>query len=279
MRATDRSPSEQRLRRGGSSLPTVVVTRPSADASPLVKKLEKLGVRVLRFPVVEILPPDDGGPLARAVVGLNDFDWIMFSSVNGVRAVFRQLGRSRVDRRSLRVATVGPATGGELQSGGWRVDLLPAVHTSEGLLATLDEARVGLQGARVLLPSAEQSLSTLHDGLVARGALVTKVDAYRSLDRSALDVADLREELLARGADLLTLTAPSTAERFRSLVGDSAIELPVVAIGPVTARAARELGYRVVAVADPHSVEGLVATVAKVLGKRTGAEAVGASGP
>ena len=75
MRATDRSPSEQRWRGGGSSLPTVVVTRPSADAGPLVKKLEELGVQVLRFPVVEIVPPDDEGPLARALVGLNDSLW------------------------------------------------------------------------------------------------------------------------------------------------------------------------------------------------------------
>jgi uroporphyrinogen-III synthase len=240
----------------------VLVTRPPPGGSELAAMLEAEGMAALLSPAVEVFPPNDPGPLNAVAsrVARGDFDWIVFTSAEGVRSFAR--ASALLDERPprARIAAVGAATAAAASAAGWTVDLVPDRHTSEGLLQELLRSR-SLEGVRMLLPVAERARGALPDGLRARGAQVEVVTAYRTVARAGRELDDLRALVRGRGVDLLTFASPSAVEGFVEGVGDDALELPVVAIGPVTAEAAERLGLRVVAVADPHTNAGLVRAV------------------
>jgi uroporphyrinogen-III synthase len=198
------------------------------------------------------------------VAHLESWDWVVFTSPAGVRAVIRALHgekRGGAGPTGPRIAVVGRGTGAAVERVGWEVSLLPETFTGEGLLEAFDAAGVELEGARILLPLAEAAREVVPGGLAARGALTTRVTAYRAVPAPETRAAPVAEAVAGGEVDLLTFTSPSTAESFLELVGPEALKVPAVVIGPITASAARELGYRVVAVAEPHSVDGLVAAV------------------
>jgi uroporphyrinogen-III synthase len=241
----------------------VLVTRPPPGGSELAAMLEAEGMAALLSPAVEVLPPNDPGPLndVASRVARGDFDWIVFTSAEGVRSFARAsavLDPERPPR--ARIAAVGAATAAAASAEGWAVDLVPDRHTSEGLLEELLRGR-SLEGVRMLLPVAEQARDVLPEGLRARGAQVEVITAYRTVARAGRELDDLRSLVQGRGVDLVTFASPSAVESFAEGVGDDALGIPVVAIGPVTAEAAERLGFRVVAVADPHTNAGLVRAV------------------
>jgi uroporphyrinogen III methyltransferase / synthase len=228
----------------------VVVTRPREQAGELARALEDAGAEVVLFPTIAIVPPLDPARLDRAAAAAATYDWIVFTSSNGVRAFFTRFAAHGRDVRELapvQLAAIGPETAAELERRMLRPAVVPSEYRAEGLLEAL--AGEDVRGRRVLLPRAAGARAVLPDALAARGATVDEVIAYRAVPPPDADVAGLRAALAAGSLDALTFTSSSTVRHFVELVGrDAARALGrtvVACIGPVTAETAREEGLPV----------------------------------
>jgi uroporphyrinogen-III synthase len=231
------------------------VTRAAEQASGLVAQLAHLGATVLEVPTVVITdPPDGGAALAAAVDHLDEYDWVVLTSTNGVGRFAAALGdRSPGD---VKVGVVGPGTADALRSVGIEPALQPARFVAEALLAAFPPGP-----GRVLLPQASAARPVLADGLRAAGWDVDAVVAYRT------SAAHPSEAVLERaaGADAITFTSGSTVAGFVAGAGVHGVPPVVVCIGPVTASAAESAGLKVAAVASEHTIAGLVAAVTTAL--------------
>jgi uroporphyrinogen III methyltransferase/synthase len=228
----------------------VVVTRPREQAAELSRVLEDAGAEVLSFPTIAIAPPADPAPLARAAAAAGDYDWIVLTSSNGVRAfftAFADLGRDVRELAGVRLAAIGPETAAELGRRLLRPTVVPGEYRAEGLLDAL--AVEDLRGRRMLLPRAAGARAVLPDTLAARGATVDEVIAYRAVTPSDADVPGMRAALASGSVDAVTFTSSSTVRHFVELVGAEGVRAlgraVVACIGPVTAETARELGMSV----------------------------------
>jgi uroporphyrinogen III methyltransferase/synthase len=253
----------------------VVVTRPRAQAGALAARLEDAGAEVVLFPTIALVPPADPAALDRAAAGAGGYDWILFTSANGVRAFFDRFAALRRDLRDLapaRLGVIGPETAAELGRRLLRPAVEPAEYRAEGLLAALADEDV--RGRRILLPRAAGARSLLPEALRARGALVDEVIAYRAVPPPGADVAGLQSALTAGTVDALTFTSSSTVRNFVALLGADEVRglvrdgRPAVAcIGPVTAEAAREAGLPVAVVPREYTAAGLTAALVAYLGR------------
>ncbi|MCC6627439.1 MAG: uroporphyrinogen-III C-methyltransferase [Chloroflexi bacterium] len=237
----------------------VLVTRARAQASALSDRLTALGAVAIELPAIRIVPGDDG-PLDTALTRLATVDWVIFTSVNGVARVFERLDATGRDARAFglcQLCAIGPATAAALAERGLRADRVPPEAVAEGILAAFEAD--DLTGRRVLLPQGDQARDTLAAGLAARGAIVEAVVAYRTTSETDVDPATLR--LVRDGAiDAVTLTSSSTARNLVAALGGDLTGLEqavIVAIGPITARTATDLGLTVAATAADHTISGL----------------------
>ncbi|HMM41081.1 MAG TPA: uroporphyrinogen-III synthase [Thermomicrobiales bacterium] len=239
----------------------VVVTRAARQAGDLSSQLESLGAVVVSLPAINIVPlPTE--PLDVALRRIDEFDWLVLTSANGVEIV---LGRLRALDLAIgaaggpKIAAIGAATARRLSAAGIAVDFVPERAIAESLLDGLIGR--GVAGKRLLLPVAEAARDVLPDGLRAAGAAVEVVHTYRTV-LPAGSAKNVIEEVRAGMVDVFTFASPSAVRNTAELVG---LPLPpgvaVACIGPVTARAARELGLRVDIVAADHSIPGLVAAI------------------
>ena len=245
----------------------IVVTRARAQAGELSSRLEALGAEVVEFPTIGIAPPEDFGPLDDAIRDLDSFDWLVFTSVNGVESFVERVGHHGMDLRAVprgaRIAAIGPATARRIESFGLKVDVIPAEYRAEALLEEV--AGDSLAGKRVLIPRAKVAREVLPERLREAGAEVVVPPAYESRP-SEEGREGVAQQLEQGDVDLVTFTASSTAENFvRAFGEDWAVRLlggtRVVCIGPITADTARELGIRVDAVAREYTIAGLVEAV------------------
>ena len=242
----------------------IVVTRSRAQASDLAAKLESLGAEVIEAPAIRIEPPEDTGPLD-AAARTADFDWIVFTSTNGVDAYFDALRRAGLDGRALagrRVAAIGPATADRLAAFGIRPDLQPAKFTGAAVAEALRSAG-NLAGVRILLPRTDIAPRELADALTAAGAAVREVIAYRTVPDMSNREA-LVETLATGDVDWLTFTSSSTVKYFCDAVGVDAVrgsKARIASIGPTTTATLRELGLAPTVEADPHTIPALVEAV------------------
>jgi uroporphyrinogen III methyltransferase/synthase len=226
----------------------VVVTRARGQAGPLADRLEERGAEVIAFPTIVIAPSPDPAALDHAVTTAAGYDWILFTSANGVRAFFTRfaaLGRDVRELAAVRLAVIGPETAEELGRHLLRPALVPADYRAEGLLAAL--AAEDVAGRRILLPRAAGARAILPAELRARGASVDEVIAYQAVPPADVDLTGLRTALEGGTVDALTFTSSSTVRNFVGLVGRAEVarlvrgDRPAVAcIGPVTAETARE---------------------------------------
>jgi uroporphyrinogen-III synthase len=257
----------------------IVVTRRREQAESLARLLSERGATVLFAPATDVGPPEDCGPLDQVLRRLEEFDWVSFSSANAVAAVRDRLEAlglpGALGVRGPRLASVGPATTRALEEAFPEdsVALEPeSDYRAAGLLRAF-EAR-GVAGARVLHPASSRARDELPSGLRALGAEVTVAVAYATVDAPGLSEAV--ERCSAEGFDAVTFAAPSAAQAFARAVGASGTVvgagegpregLPAAVIGPTTETAAREAGFRIVAVASPSTAEGLVAALEGALG-------------
>jgi uroporphyrinogen III methyltransferase/synthase len=246
----------------------IVVTRAKFQAEALSEKLRSLGAGVIELPTIEIRPAADYTPLDRAIATLSCYDWLIFTSANGVRFFVDRLDRSGVDLRALRArtCTIGPATRAAVESLHLKVDLMGREYVAEGLLDAF--AAHDLVGKRVLLPRAAVARDLVPVELIRRGAQVDVVEAYRTVipDDGAAHAYDLFSS--PHKPDCITFTSSSTVQNFVSMAGTEVLEdVSVVSIGPVTSKTARELRLRVDAEAQPYTIDGLVAAILERFGR------------
>ena len=238
----------------------IVVTRAREQASELRVRLEQLGAEVIELPSIAL------EPIAFALPELGSYEWIVFTSANGVDAFFeRGLAPADLDARALaatRVAAIGPGTERALARRGIRADLVPERFVAESLLEAFPDPR-GAE-SRVLIARAETARDVLPEGLEARGYAVDVLAVYRTV--SAEPDATEVEKVRAGDVDAITFTSSSTVANFCDAVGAIPDGGPaVISIGPVTSQTAHDRGLQIEAEADPHSIDGLVEAVLSVL--------------
>jgi uroporphyrinogen III methyltransferase/synthase len=256
----------------------IVVTRARAQAGELSVELERLGAEVLEFPTIEIYPPEDFDPLDAAIRDLSSFDWLIFTSVNGVEAFVARLAHHGLDLRAVprraRVAAIGPATAQKIQEIGLRVDVVPEEFRAEALIEEV--AGDSLAGQRILIPRARVAREILPEKLREAGAEVFVPPAYESVPFSQ-GREELVKELEAGRIGCITFTASSTVENLVWALGakEAARLLAgtlVACIGPITAETARKNGIRVDAEAREYTIPGLIEAVVDLFAAYRGKE-------
>lgn len=236
----------------------IVVTRAKGQAEALSTRLHALGAEVVELPTIEIRPAADCAALDQAIGELACYDWLIFTSANGVRFFLERLDRSATDLRALRarICAIGPATRAAIEALHLKVDLMGKEYVAEGLVEAF--AAHELAGQRVLLPRAAVARDVVPAELARRGARVDVVEAYRTVVPEEAS-ARAREIFAARRPDCITFTSSSTVQNFVSAAGaDRLAGVRVATIGPVTSETARGLGIPVAAEARPYTVDGLV---------------------
>lgn len=240
----------------------IVITRPRGQAEDLALQLHDLGAEVIEYPTIEICPPLSTGPLDAAIERLSSYDWLIFTSVNGVRFFLERLDSSRNDLRALRakICAIGPATRKAVEDLHLKVDLMPDEYVAESLL----EAFAGeeMRGKRVLLPRAAVARDLIPTALRERGAEVDVVEAYRTVVPE--EARDQAAEVFqaARKPDWVTFTSSSTVKNLLALVPREALDgVRFASIGPVTSDTARRHGLSIDAEAARYTVDGLVEAI------------------
>lgn len=251
----------------------ILVTRAREQASDFKAMLAELGADCIEFPTIGIAPPPSWEPLDSAVAKLSSYDWVIFTSVNGVRFFMERLRNAGLDSRELkgvRIAAIGPKTAEALEGCGLRPDLVPAEYRAESILTGL--AGEGAAGKRFLLPRAMVARDVLPATLREQGATVDVAPAYQTVLPTGRSEEILR---LLRGGeiDCLTFTSSSTVSNFFSLFNKEEVlpflEAPVVAcIGPITAETARKFGLSVDVIPEEYTIPGLAAAICSCYEKK-----------
>jgi uroporphyrinogen-III synthase len=270
----------------------VVVTRSPGDNRSLVDKGTRRGWHMIEVPLIEVTgPADDGSALRRAAADLGRYRWVVVTSANGVDALHRAYGATTPWPEAVRLAAVGPTTAAAARSAGWPVDLVPEVATAAALVDAFPSPVDDVAARSVLAPLARLASSTVEDGLGAKGWLVHRVEAYDT--RAPAETPAMADDL--GSADAVCFFSPSAVDRFLDRFADrsaesaaqpeaepppaSAADAPdvgrgtvrppqwtAVAIGPATAARAAARGLTAVEVAQPHSEDGVVACLERLLG-------------
>lgn len=256
----------------------ILVTRPRAQADPLVDGLKAAGFESIYFPVIEIRPMDDNTELEQALKNLPKYDWVVFTSVNAVDVVFEKIwlatqrtGRLEKEQKIsvdsvfcvVKIAAIGPKTADALRKHNIEPDFVPEKYVAEAILPGLGD----LRGKRVLLPRAEIARRALPEAIVKAGGTAHEIAVYKTLPAQpdAEGLAALRS-----GVDVITLSSPSSVHSFVAIAkahGLDPLHLPkhplFACIGPITERAARELGLPNLMVVKEYTTDGLIELIGK----------------
>ncbi|MEO7911021.1 MAG: uroporphyrinogen-III synthase [Roseiflexaceae bacterium] len=243
----------------------IAVTRAEGQSAGLLARLSALGAATIVCPAIAIVPPADFGALDAAIGRLHEYDWLIVTSANGVRALLDRmtvLGHHAISLAHLTIGAIGPATADALAEYGLHASFMPSAYVAESILAEIGD----LAGKRILLPRADIARATLAVGLRALGATVDEVAAYRTVPGAG--APELASALRAKTLNAITFTSSSTVRYLLDGLEQAGIsrvevrallnETAVVCIGPITAATASEHGLRVAAVAHEYTAEGVV---------------------
>ncbi|OEF98072.1 uroporphyrinogen-III C-methyltransferase [Vulcanibacillus modesticaldus] len=247
----------------------VLVTRARSQASELSAMIEELGGEPIEFPVIKIVPPSDSTKYDLAINQLDTFDWVIFTSVNGVNSFFDKLKEKKTDIRKMsnaRIAAIGPKTAKVLEEKGLIVDVLPQEFRAEGLLDSLEDQLKA--GQRVLLPRADIARKVLSEKLKDKGLEVIEVDAYET----KIDAENKNEiiDMFKKGKiQIITFTSSSTVKNFVEALKDESLEellqgVKLASIGPITSKTAEKLGLQIDITAAEYTIPGLVDAIRRV---------------
>lgn len=258
----------------------VLMTRAKEQAGELAGLLAASGAEPIEGATIQITEPKDWALVDQAIAAIGQYDWVIFTSVNGVGQFMKRLHARGYDARSLaglRICCIGPRTAEELARYGVTADVVPAEYQAEGVLATLAES--DLSRARILIPRAEVARELLPDDLRARGAVVDVIPVYRTvIPRESIEA--WKQLLVDRQIDVVTFTSSSTVRNFIELVGGEAQarlllqSVSVACIGPITAQTAREAGLAVAVMPGENTIPALVEAMAEYFGRRAPMAAV-----
>lgn len=244
----------------------VLVTRAVHQASKLSDGLRALGAEPVEVPLLEIRPPVSFAGLDRALHRLDQYDWLILTSANTVRALAAraaELGVSLSPVREMKVAAIGEATAEKARHEGIQITLIPESYVAESLA---DALAGQVAGKRILLPRAAAARDVLPESLQAAGAVVDAVEAYRNvLPETAGGVL---RSAIAGGIDAATFTSSSSVTRLAEAAHLAGLRwpfegVPAISIGPITSETLRNEGWEPAAEADPSDIAGLIAAVAR----------------
>lgn len=238
----------------------ILITRPRAQANDFAEHLRTAGFEPVFFPVIEIQPIENNVALERAMAKLECYDWLVFTSVNAVEVVSRQLPNVSLPQ----VAAIGPKTAEALKARGITPDFVPEEYVAESILPGLGD----LRGKWVLLPRAEIARKALPEAIFEAGGIPHEISVYKTLP-AQVSLEGLA--VLRTGVDVITLTSPSTVHNFVAIARDHGLDplsLPgnplFACIGPITEQAAREDGLINLVTAKEYTTEGLVEMISSL---------------
>jgi uroporphyrinogen III methyltransferase/synthase len=240
----------------------IVVTRAREQAGALADLLHRLGAEVIELPAIRIEPAADYAPLDRAIANLRTYDWLIFTSANGVRCFLERLDASGSDLRAIggRIAAIGPATRDALECVHLKVDVVAEQYVAEGLLEAL--AGYDLTGTRVLIPRAAVARDVLPSALAGCGAHVDVVEAYRT--SAPPDLPQRARDAMARHPHWITFTSSSTVRNLVDSIGMEALRaVRVASIGPITSETLRKCGVSIDVEAASYTISGLVEAITR----------------
>ncbi|MEP7014071.1 MAG: uroporphyrinogen-III C-methyltransferase [Verrucomicrobiota bacterium] len=240
----------------------IVVTRTRKQAGALSAKLRALGAEVLELPTIRVEPPNDLRGFAELVRDTHIYDWIVFSSVNGVESFFDIFFKLYDDSREIgaaRIAAIGPATAQRIKDFHLHVDLQPEEFVADAVTRAFRKEG-SIENLRILVVRPEKARDVLSQELSALGAIVDEAFAYRTVPETR-DLTGARRRLLEEGADLITFTSSSTVENFLALNLPWPSKMQIASIGPITSKTARDRGLKVDVEARRHDVDGLVQAI------------------
>ena len=246
----------------------IVVTRTRKQASVLSNKLRALGAHVIELPTIRIEPPSDLREFAELVQDAHMYDWIVFTSANGVEAFFDIFFKLYEDAREIggvRIAAIGPATAQRVKDFHLHVDLQPDEFVAEAVSREFKK-HGSIENLRILLVRAEKARDTLPKELSALGAIVDKAFAYRTVPETR-DTSGARRQLVEDGADLITFASSSTVENFLALGLPWPKGMRIATIGPITSKTVRDQGLKVDIEAHRHDIDGLVRVIRELFEK------------
>ena len=242
----------------------VVVTRARDQAGQLRQPLAELGAEVLEVPTIKIAPPEAKQELADALVTIGEYQWLVFTSANGVTAFFDYFFKGFEDLRSIggaRIAAVGPGTAAKLKELHLAVDVMPEEALGKKVAQAMNHFE-SIENLKVLLPRAEHANPELPKALEELGAIVDDIAVYRTVPETD-DRTGAAAALLESGADWITFTSGSTVEHFHARFDLPALvrkfpQIKLASIGPETTKAIVALGLKPAVEARPHTLDGLV---------------------
>ncbi len=244
----------------------IVVTRTREQASDLSRALSELGADVIELPTIRIADPTDKRDFAEAVVDAPHYDWLIFSSPNGVRRFFQAFFAVYEDIREIggaRIAAVGPGTAAELKKYGLMVDVMPRKAVAEELVAEFDrkgDEFGGVANVTMLWVHGEQARRVIYDELMKRQAIVDECLAYKTVPETE-DVSGSQQRLREEGADIITFTSSSTVRHFMAMNIGIPEGCQVASIGPVTTQTLAEYGITPDLEASEHTIPSLVEAI------------------
>ena len=249
----------------------IVVTRTREQASQLSNQLTERGAQVLEIPTIKITVPEERIALVEAMAGIGSYDWLVFTSPNGVTSFFDYFFKANDDIRALgicRIAAVGPATEAKLKELHLRVDAMPEEYVAKKVAEAISK-KDNVENLRVLILRAEVASPELPKQLEELGAIVDDVACYRTVPETE-DVNGAAAKLVEEGADWVTFTSSSTVENFHARFNLPGLkkkfpELKLLSIGPETSKAIAALGLKPDVEAKPHSIDGMVKALEKAV--------------
>ncbi|MEW6352564.1 MAG: uroporphyrinogen-III C-methyltransferase [Thermodesulfobacteriota bacterium] len=242
----------------------VLVTRAREQSRKMADRILELGGEPVLFPTIRILPPVDLAPLDASIARIGSYDWVVFTSVNGVDRFFERFLQVRDDIREMagpRIGAIGPVTADRIRARGIKVERVAKEFTAEGVLELLSGDDV--RGKRFLIPRAEKAREILPQGIAELGGEADVVPVYRTGLPDDAEVARIRGMLERGEIDVITFTSSSTVSHFVEMVGlDAARRLQegvlVASIGPVTSETIRHNGLPLGVEAESYTVDGLL---------------------
>jgi uroporphyrinogen III methyltransferase/synthase len=241
----------------------ILVTRTRKQASEFAEQLESLGAEVLEFPTIEIIPPDSWKPVVQAIKNLPKYDWVIFTSANGVEKFFERLSEKKCDCRrfkNTKLVAIGPATAAALKKQGLVADMVPSEYRAEGIIEAF--ASFDLKDKKILLARALEARDILPKQLTQRGAFVDVVPVYKTVKPSR----GLINQTQLKFLDVITFASSSSVRNFVEMFSKEELaeiisNAAIAVIGPITAQTARELGLPIAIEATKYTIPGLVTAI------------------
>lgn len=243
---------------------TIVVTRSREQASEFADQLYEYGAQVIEFPTIEIAKPDTIQPLDEAINNIQSYNWLVFTSINGVDSFFQrlfELGKDIRDLKGLKLCAIGPATESGIEKYHIKVDCRPPKFVAESVVEELRKV-TPIKGEKFLLPRADIARSFLPEELQKLGGKVTDLVAYKTVMAQPKDI-NLVDKMKNGEVDIVTFTSSSTVRNFIQIIGEQNISLldgrvRFASIGPITTQTAEEMGLHVTIKSDEYTIPGLV---------------------